>query len=439
MAQVNLGGEAIGESRGFWNEIKMMFTTTGGRVILLVSTCYLLNMIDRNVVSIAAPAISQEFGLTKTEMGLAFSIFGFAYLLQAPAGWVCDRFGPRIGLTIFGLLWCVATAICGFAPSLGILILGRALLGLGEAATSPAITRVVADWTPPQRRGFVMGLTHSFISLGNTAAPPLMALLMYHFEWRGAFFILGAVTLVWVFVWFTTYRDDPRQARGITQTELDELPKPQAASAKAPWSRLAKAMLPATFIYLCVSASFWTFWTWLPSYFMESYHLNLGSSAIFTLGVLFAGVFGDIFGGWMSDAILRWTGNIRLARAGLVSVTMVLAAATVAPVLFLNDLNSAAIALALAFFFTRASVSPLWAVCTEIAPSWAGSAGGILNTGSAVSSIIAPLAFGFIADLTGNLSTPFICSILLLLLGAVTTIWMRPDRPLKDQAGATPA
>ena len=354
--------------------------------------------------------------------------------MQAPAGWVCDRFGPRIGLTVFGLIWCVATAICGFAPSLGVLILGRALLGLGEAATSPAITRVISDWTPPDRRAFVMGLTHSFISLGNTAAPPLMAFLMLRVQWRGAFLILAVVTLVWVLCWYILYRDDPREARGITQAELDALPKSRPVVIKAPWIRLIKVMLPATFIYLCVSASFWTFWTWLPSYFLESYHLNLKSSAIFTLSVLFAGVFGDMFGGWTSDAIYRRTGNIRLARAGLVSVTMTLAAIAVAPVLFLTDLNLAATALAVGFFFIRASVSPLWAACSDIAPTWAGSAGGILNTGSAISAIIAPLAFGFIADATGNLSTPFIASIVLLLLGAVTTIWMRPDRQVQASA-----
>lgn len=424
---------ATSEPRIF-QEIKRMFTTTSGRVILLVSLCYLLNMIDRNVISIAAPAISGEFGLTKTQMGLAFSVFGFAYLLQAPAGWVCDRFGPRVGLTMFGLLWCVATVICGLAPSLGILILGRALLGLGEAATSPAITRVISDWTPPEKRGFIMGLTHSFISLGNTAAPPLMALLMVHLQWRGAYLLLAGVTLVWVIAWYVLYRNNPRDARGISQEELDALPKVRPKKAKVPWVRLIRAMLPATFIYLCVSASFWTFWTWLPSYFLESYHLDLKNSAIFTLGVLFAGVFGDIFGGWTSDAIFRRTGSIRMARAGLVSVTMTLGALTIVPVLFMHDLNMAALALAAGFFFIRASVSPLWAVCTDIAPDWAGSAGGILNTGSAISSIIAPLAFGFIADATGNLSMPFITSIVLLLLGALTTLWMRPDHQIQELA-----
>ena len=432
MAQIDTGGGAAAPSRGFFGEAKLMFTTKSGHVVLLVSLCYLLNMIDRNVVSIAAPAISAEFGLSRTEMGMAFSIFGLAYLLQTPAGWVCDRFGPRIGLTVFGLIWVTATLICGLAPSLGVLILGRALLGLGEAATSPAITRVIADWTPPTRRGFVMGLTHSFISLGNTAAPPLMAFLMGYLAWRGAFLVLAGVTLVWVAAWFILYRDDPRKAKGVTAEELAQLPPPRSAKAKAPWGRLVKAMLSATFIYMCVSASFWTFWTWLPSYFLETYNLDLGRSAIFTLSVLFAGVFGDIFGGWTSDAIFRKTGNIRLARSGFVACTMTLAAIAVSPVMFLTDVNQAAMALAVGFFFIRASVSPLWAVCTDIAPGWAGSAGGILNTGSAISAIIAPLAFGFIADVTGNLSTPFAASITLLLLGAVVTFWMRPDRQVED-------
>ena len=72
MLQVNSADAGVAANHGFWRELALMFKTTGGRVILLVSLCYLLNMIDRNVVSIAAPAISHEFKLSKTEMGLAF-------------------------------------------------------------------------------------------------------------------------------------------------------------------------------------------------------------------------------------------------------------------------------------------------------------------------------------------------------------------------------
>ncbi len=106
-------------------------------------------MIDRNVVSVAAPEIQREFGLTNTQLGLAFSVFGFPYLLQAPVGWLCDKWGSRLGLTIFGSIWSLATIFCGLSSSLAGLVGARALLGLGEAAPFPAMTRVIADWTPP--------------------------------------------------------------------------------------------------------------------------------------------------------------------------------------------------------------------------------------------------------------------------------------------------
>lgn len=79
------------------------------------------------------------------------------------------------------------------------------------------------------------------------------------------------------------------------------------------------------------------------------------------------------------------------------------------------------------------SVSPTWAICTDIAPTWAGSAGGMLNTGSAISAIAAPLAFGYIADLTGNYSTPFSASLVLLLIGAGMCFVMRPDRQVRNE------
>jgi MFS family permease len=425
-------GVSTAPARTVLGEIQTIFGTASGRVIILVSLCYFLNMVDRNIVSIAAPSIQKEFALTNTQLGLAFSVFGFAYLLQAPAGWLCDKWGSRIGLTIFGAIWSLATIACGMASSIGALIGARAVLGLGEAAPFPAMTRVIADWTPPTRRSFTQGLTHSFVSIGNTATPPLVAWLMGYVGWRGAFLLLGALSAVWVIVWAWRFRDDPHTCPSVTKDELSQLVVTRKDKAKAPWRRLIVAMIPPTSVYLCISASFWTFWTWLPTYFARSYHLELKGSAIFTFGVLFAGVFGDITGGWLSDAIFRRTGSLRLARCGLVGVSLLAAAASIGPVLFIRDLNLAALALASGFFFIRAAVSPTWAICTDIAPAWAGSAGGILNTGSAISAIGAPLAFGFLADLTGNYSTPFSASLVLLLVGAGMCLVTRPDRRLQD-------
>jgi MFS family permease len=406
--------------------------STSGRVIIMVALCYLLNMIDRNIVSVAAPEIQKEFALSNTQLGLAFSVFGFAYLLQAPVGWLCDKWGARLGLTIFGTIWSAATIACGLSSSLSGLVGARAVLGLGEAAPFPAMTRVIADWTPPTRRSFVQGLTHSFVSIGTTVAPPLVAWLMSIVRWRGAFLILGALSAIWVLVWALWFRDDPRSCPSVTREELAELVVSRKERVTVPWARLIPAMLPPATVYMCIGATFWTFWTWLPTYFAKSYQLVLSDSAIFTFGVLFAGVFGDIGGGWLSDAIFRRTGRLRLARNALIAAALLGAACSIGPVLFIRDVNLAALALAGGYFFIRMAVSPTWAVCTDIAPTWAGSAGGMLNTGSAIASIAAPLTFGYIADLTGNYSIPFSASLCLLLVGAAMCLVMRPDRRIEE-------
>ncbi|HEX3576512.1 MAG TPA: MFS transporter [Rhodopila sp.] len=111
--------ETADPERTILRQLRAIPFTTSGRVIIMVSLCYLLNMIDRNIVSVAAPEIQKEFALSNTQLGLAFSVFGFAYLLQAPVGWLCDKWGARRGLAVFGTIWSGATIACGLTASLG--------------------------------------------------------------------------------------------------------------------------------------------------------------------------------------------------------------------------------------------------------------------------------------------------------------------------------
>ena len=100
------------------------------------------------------------------------------------------------------------------------------------------------------------------------------------------------------------------------------------------------------------------------------------------------------------------------------------------PLLFSHNLTDAAICLSLAFFFSEFTVGPLWAIPMDIAPRFAGSASGLMNTGTAFAAIISPLVFGFIIDKTGNWELPFMGSIGLLLLGAILAFWMKPEQAL---------
>ena len=103
------------------------------------------------------------------------------------------------------------------------------------------------------------------------------------------------------------------------------------------------------------------------------------------------------------------------------------------PVLIIHDLLIGAIGFTLAAFLLDVAISPMWSACMDIAPEYAGTSSALMNAAGAVAGILSPIAFGRILDLTGSWTMPFAVSIGLLLLGVVTTAWMRPDHPIATE------
>jgi MFS family permease len=104
--------------------------------------------------------------------------------------------------------------------------------------------------------------------------------------------------------------------------------------------------------------------------------------------------------------------------------------ASMLPILFLHDVTLAAFCLSLAFFFSEFTIGPMWAIPMDIAPKYAGTASGLMNTGSALAAIISPVIAGYVIDTTGIWELPFLGSIVLLLLGSMLAFRMRPDEEL---------
>jgi MFS family permease len=401
---------------------------------------YFLTYIDRVNVGTAASSIQKEFGLSNTQLGLVFSGFAYPYaLFQVIGGWIGDRLGPRKTLLICGGIWAVSTAMTGLATGLASLMFFRVALGFGEGATFPTATRAMQSWTPTGKRGFAQGVTHSFARLGNAVTPPIVVALMIWLSWRGAFVVLGVVSLVWVVVWWLYYRDDPREHPAITAEDLARLPPPSApktAAKHVPWGRLTLRILPVTLTYFCYGWSLWLFLNWLPSFFLKGYHLDIKKSALFSSGVFFAGVVGDALGGIASDYLFHKTGNVKFARLTVILTGMLGAAACLIPVIYSRDLTTLALCLSGGFFFLEVVIGPIWSVPMDIAPQYSGTASGLMNTGSAVAAIASPLAFGYIVDVTGNWQLPFYGSVGLLLVGAMLAFTMHPDRKFVEKPEA---
>src|SRR5947207_1538280 len=362
-------------------------------VLILLCVMYLINYIVRVNVSTAAAVFQPELGLTNTQVGLIFSMFGYPYLLfQVIGGWVADRFGARKSLTVFAAIWSGATMFMGITSSLAGMLVARVLLGIGVSAL-PTATRAMSDWSPVGNRGFAQGITHSSARIGNAIAPPLIAWLIVLLTWRGSFLVTGALSFSWAIVWLWYFRDNPADHPGITPEELARLPRHHATTkGPVPLRRLARRMLPVTIVYFCYGWTLWFFLAWIASYFLHSYQLRLSTSALFASGVFLGGVLGDGLGGIVSDRIFERTGDRNKARRNLVVIGFLTSMVLMIPILFVHNLVLVAVLLSAAFFFTEFTVAPMWAIPMDIAPRYSGFASGFMNSGSALAAIISPLS-----------------------------------------------
>jgi MFS family permease len=408
--------------------------TTPGIVLGLLCVMYLITYVDRVNVATAGSEIRRELALSNTQLGLVFSAFAYPYLLfQIFGGWVGDRFGPRRTLFVCGVIWAAATILTGLSNGLVMLFLVRVLLGTGEGATFPVATRAMQTWTRAGKRGFAQGITHAFARLGNAITPPIVAWLIALVSWRGSFVALGIASLVWVVVWIVYFRDNPAEHPGITAEDLATLPDRSHAVVRpaVPWAALTLRMLPVTVVYFCYGWTLWLYLNWLPSFFLHEYNLDIAKSALFSSAVFFAGVGGDLLGGTISDGVLRRTGNLLKARRNVIVLGFLGAFVCLLPMFTTHALTPIVLSLAGGFFFAEMVIGPIWSIPMDIAGAFSGTASGLMNTGSALAAILSPLAFGYVADVTGDWHLPFLGSLGLLLLGAVLSFTMHPDRPFQ--------
>ncbi|MFI5058982.1 MAG: MFS transporter [Candidatus Acidiferrales bacterium] len=404
-------------------------------VLVLICLMYGLSYIVRNNVSTVASVFERDLHLTNTQIGLVYSAFAYPYLIfQILGGWVSDRFGARVGLTVSAIIWASATLFTGLVSSLAAVLFLRVMLGFGEGATFPTATRAMSDWTAKEKRAYAQGITHASARLGNALTPPLVAWLIAVVTWRGSFIVLGIISMAWAVVWGLYFRDDPGEHSAMTSRELDFLPSYAARKARAkepvPWTALARRMIPVTVVYFCYGWTLFLYLAWMPSFLLHNYNLDLKGSALFSAGVFFAGVVGNTVGGIVSDRIFEKTNDRNKARRDLVVAGFLCSLASMLPILWLHNLDWVAIFLSLAFFFSEFTIGPMWAIPMDIAPRFSGSASGLMNTGSALAAILSPLVFGFVIDKTGNWELPFLGSIGLLLFGAILAFWMKPEEGL---------
>src|SRR6266498_2815223 len=189
-------------------------------IISLIFLATLINYIDRLTISVLAPVITHDLGLTNTEFGGIITWFLLAYTIsQGLSGKLYDRVGTKRGFAYSITLWSIAAMAHAFARGLASLSIFRFVLGLGEAGNWPGAAKTVAEWFPIRERAFGMAIFNSGAAIGSIVAPPLIVWLSLAYGWRTTFIVTGSLGFLWLLLWLGFYQT-PDRHRWITPEEL---------------------------------------------------------------------------------------------------------------------------------------------------------------------------------------------------------------------------
>jgi ACS family hexuronate transporter-like MFS transporter len=359
--------------------------------LLFVST--VINYIDRQTLSVAAPEIKHDLHLTEIQYGHILQMFLLAYtVMYVLSGFLVDRWGTRRALTAFVGWWSVANILHVFARSAASLSWFRFLLGMGEPGNYNAASRAASEWYPPKERAFINGLANAGSAIGAVIATPLVAFLILRHGWRYAFVATGLLGLLWLIPWLLLYRlpeDHPR----VTTEELDYIRSGPPPALCLPSPTLTQLLRRADIWGLMLARFFsdpvwWFYLFWLPSFLQQQRGYSLAQVAAFGWMPYLASDAGGLFGGWLSDRLIVFAGSPLRARM----LPMAVCASLMPISLLIPHLKAEGTLLAILCVITflhMAWKTNLMTITNDVYPTdCVGSVFGILMFGSGVGGFL---------------------------------------------------
>ena len=381
-------------------------------ILALLAVGTMINYLDRTVLGIAAPQLTAELGIDAAMMGIVFSAFAWTYALaQIPGGIFLDRFGNKVTYFLALTLWSLFTLFHGMAVGLKSLLLCRFGLGVSEAPCFPVNSRVVSAWFPQQERAKATAVYTVGEYLGLACFAPLLFWIMGSFGWRALFISVGAAGVLFALVWWRCYRE-PHEDKHLNQLEREHIINGGGMSTGAeqhtafswPLVRqlLAKRqILGASIGQFAGNTVLVFFLTWFPTYLATERHMPWIKVGFFAIMPFLAAAGGVMFGGWVSDKLLKATGSARLGRNLPIIDGRLMACTIIAANWLTSDL---AVILVMSFaFFGQGMVGLGWTLISDIAPKGLGGlTGGLFNFCANLAGILTPLIIGFIVAASGN-------------------------------------
>ncbi|HAC01033.1 MAG TPA: MFS transporter [Brevundimonas sp.] len=355
-------------------------------VLALLCFVYVLNFLDRQLLSILAKPIQDDLGVTDGQLGLISGLYFamFYCILAIPVGWLADRTNRVRVLSLACALWSAATAACGFAQNYPQLATARMMVGVGEAGGVPPSYAIISDYFRPGTRGTALGLFNLGPPIGSALGVAFGASVAAAYSWRDAFIWVGVVGLVTALIVWVFVREPKKGGLDEPEEAVEEVVQTVAAPEPAPGfmatcrmyfsNPVLRGMALASGATQFVTYALMNFAT---LFLMREKGMTLQEIALWYALLLGVSVSLGIFGsGWLIDRLSR---RYKTAYAYLPAVGLIVAAPFFAGFVWASDWRVAllflSVPMALNYFYLSPAVT---LVQEEVRPNQRVLAGALL-------------------------------------------------------------
>jgi ACS family hexuronate transporter-like MFS transporter len=396
-----------------------------------------INYLDRQVISlVVADYLVPEFKWSETDYANLTVAFQLAYAVAMfGVGRLIDKTGTKIGYALSLFLWSLAAMGHALIRTTTGFFVARAALGVTESGNFPAAIKTVAEWFPKKERALATGIFNAGTNIGAVIAPLTVPFIAAEWGWRSAFFITGAIGLVWLIFWFWLYEIPQKQKRlskpeyEYIHSDVDEAvaAAPAGTQESVSWGKLLGYNQTWAFAIgkFLTDGIWWFYLFWLPKFLNAQYGLTKEEVAIPVALVYVIAAFGSVYGGWLPMNLIKKNWPVFKAR----KTSMLIYAFFVLPVFSAQLLGDYTMWLAVCVIGLAGAAHQAWSAnifttVSDMFPKKAvGSVTGIGGMAGGLGGIAVSKAAGALFDhykSLGHIETGYqivfiICSVVYLL------------------------
>lgn len=382
-------------------------TVSGKRLVLLLAVAASAGYVCRVAITVVAPGIMHDFGLTQAQMGTVFSAFLIGYTaFQVPSGGLADRVSARRIFLILCTGFTLLTALTAFVGWHGIgiavlvpqLWLIRGLFGVIAAPTYPASGRTIAVTIPARMQGRANSVVLASVGVGSAVTPLLLTPIITRYGWRVALLVAASLGALAGLLWWVFAPREHHAAKISVETTIDSTPSESPKPSRRPLRSRSFWFLFASYLLQGYLGYIFIFWFYL--YLVQVRHLEVLKAASFTALPWIATVFAIPLGGVFSDLAVTRLGatwgrrSLPLAALCVSAIFLIVGARTPSAIMAVAALTACTV-------LVICTEGPFWATMTQLSGERSGIAGGTMNFGSNLGGAISPALTPWLAERIG--------------------------------------